>query len=81
MSETQEIKLPKWGTTMQEADISEILVEVGSSVQIGDPIASIETDKVETELESPYAGIVLEIRVAVGDVVPVGAVIAVVGSA
>lgn len=78
MSQTQEVVLPKWGTTMQEADIAEILVSVGDTVTNGQPLVAIETDKVETEIESPYAGVVREIRVAVDETVPVGGVLLVI---
>lgn len=81
MAETQDVVLPKWGTTMREADIAEILVAVGDSVSEGQSLLSIETDKVETEIESPYAGTVVEIRVAEGDVVPVGGVLLVIETA
>lgn len=79
MSEnTVDIVLPKWGTTMQEAEIMEVHVAVGQTVAEGDPIVAVETDKVETDVESPYAGVIAEVRVQAGDVVPVGAVLAVV---
>ncbi len=78
MSTAQEVVLPKWGTTMQEADIAEILVSVGDAVAEGQPLVSIETDKVETEVESPCSGVVREIRVAIGEVVPVGGVLIVI---
>jgi len=74
----QEVVLPKWGTTMQEADVAEIFVAVGDTVTEGQSLLSIETDKVETEVESPYAGSVAEIAVAEGDVVPVGGVLLVI---
>jgi len=74
---TVEIVLPKWGTTMQEAEITAIHVTAGQTVAEGDPIVAVETDKVETDVESPYAGEIVEVRVQVGEVVPVGAVLAV----
>lgn len=75
MSAIHEVLLPKWGTTMQEADIVEILVAVGDTVSEGQPLVSIETDKVETEVESPYAGVVRAIRAAEGQSIAVGEVL------
>lgn len=73
-----EIVLPKWGTTMQEAEITEVYAAAGETLSEGDPIVAVETDKVMTDVESPYAGVIVEVRVRPGDVVPVGAVLAVV---
>jgi len=73
-----EIVLPKWGTTMQEAEVTEVHVVVGQTVAEGDPIVTVETDKVMTDVESPYSGVITEMRADSGDVIPVGGVIAVV---
>lgn len=81
MSDVQNVVLPKWGTTMQEADVAEILVTAGETVAEGQALLSIETDKVETDVESPCSGVVSEIRVEVGDVVPVGDVLLVIETA
>lgn len=71
-----DIILPKWGMTMQDGVISEWLVAVGDTVVEGQPIAVIETEKVDTELESPGAGTITELLVQPGDSADVGAVIA-----
>ena len=71
-----EVILPKWGMTMQDGTIVEWLVSEGQRVQEGDPIAVIETEKVETELPCPDTGIVAEIVVDEGDTAEVGAVLA-----
>ena len=52
------------------------MVGEGQRVQEGDPIAVIETEKVETELPCPDSGTVVEIVAEEGDTVEVGAVIA-----
>jgi 2-oxoglutarate dehydrogenase E2 component (dihydrolipoamide succinyltransferase) len=62
--------------TMQEATISEWLVAVGDEVTEGQPIVRIESDKVETDVESPGTGTVSEIVVAEGEDAEVGSVIA-----
>ena len=71
-----EVILPKWGMTMQDGTIVEWLVSEGQRVREGDPIAVIETEKVETELPCPDTGTVAEIVVDEGDTVDVGAVLA-----
>jgi pyruvate/2-oxoglutarate dehydrogenase complex dihydrolipoamide acyltransferase (E2) component len=71
-----DIVLPKWGMTMQDGVIAEWLVNVGDTVVEGQPIAVIETEKVETELESPGAGTISELLVDAGDTADVGSVIA-----
>lgn len=71
-----DVVLPKWGMSMQEADIGEWLVAVGDEVSEGQPIARIETDKVDAEVESPGAGRVVELLVEEGGTAEVGEVIA-----
>lgn len=71
-----DVVLPKWGVTMQEAVITEWLVQVGESVTEGQPIASVETDKVDGEIESPAAGVLTAQLIAAGDSVPVGETVA-----
>jgi pyruvate dehydrogenase E2 component (dihydrolipoamide acetyltransferase) len=73
-----DVLLPKWGVTMQEATIEEWLVAVGQVVAEGDPLVRIGTDKVDTEVGAPAAGVVSAITVAEGAVVPVGSTLAVI---
>ena len=61
---------------MQDGTIVEWIVSEGQHVAEGDPIAVIETEKVETELPCPDTGTVVEIAAGEGDTVEVGAVIA-----
>ena len=72
----EEIVLPKWGVTMQEATVTEWLVSVGDRIEVGQPVATVETDKVDGEVESPAAGMITEILVEAGQQVAVGAVLA-----
>jgi YD repeat-containing protein len=72
-----EVRVPKFGMSTVEVDIVEILVEVGQTVAVGDPIAEVDTEKVSMTMESDGAGTVTEIRVADGDVAQVGDVICV----
>ena len=73
-----EVKVPALGESVTEATIGELLKQVGDAVDVDEPIVSLETDKVAVEAPSPVAGTIKEFKVAVGDTVEVGAVIAVV---
>ena len=77
---TVEVRLPSFGMQMQFAYIVGWHVAVGHSVAAGDDLVSIETDKVETALEAPASGRVLEIHGEPEDEVEVGALLAVIES-
>lgn len=72
-----EIRIPKSGMSTVEVDITELFIEIGQSITIGDPIAEIDTEKVTMTLEADASGIIAEILVAVGDSRDVGDVICV----
>ncbi len=74
-----DVTLPQLGETVTEGTITRWFKKVGDSVAADEPLFEVSTDKVDTEVPSPIAGTVTEIRVQEGDTVPVGAVIAVVG--
>ncbi|MEY4362586.1 MAG: hypothetical protein RL391_1892, partial [Actinomycetota bacterium] len=74
-----EVTLPQLGETVTEGTITRWFKKVGEAVAADEPLFEVSTDKVDTEVPSPVAGVLLEIRVPEGDTVPVGAVIAVVG--
>lgn len=76
-----EMTLPDPGEGLVEAEIVRWLVVPGQTVQINDIVLEIETAKSIVELPSPYAGVVQELLVAEGDVVPIGAVVMRVGEA
>jgi pyruvate/2-oxoglutarate dehydrogenase complex dihydrolipoamide acyltransferase (E2) component len=71
-----DVVLPKWGMTMQEAVVGEWLVAVGDEVAEGQPLVTVESDKVDADVESPGSGVVAEILVPAGETAEVGAVIA-----
>ena len=76
-----DVTLPQLGETVTEGTITRWFKKVGDSVSADEPLFEVSTDKVDTEVPSPIAGTVTEIRVQEGDTVAVGAVIAVVGEA
>ena len=73
-----EIKMPRLSDSMQEGTIVSWLREEGEHVAEGDELVEIETDKATMAYESPAAG-VLAIVAAVGETLPVGAMIATLG--
>lgn len=75
-----EIVMPNMGFDTQEARLIEWLKQPGDTVKKGDLIAVIESDKANVELESVAAGVLLELLATAGTEVPVGAVIARIGT-
>ncbi len=69
---SQIVKMPQLGETVTEGTILSWLVKVGDSVQEDDPIVEISTDKVDTEVPSPFSGIVSALLVEKGATVEVG---------
>ncbi len=75
-----EVVMPKMGESIQEGTILRWVKNVGDTVERDDVLLEISTDKVDTEVPSPAAGTIVEIRAAEGDVVEVGKVIAILSS-
>ncbi len=79
MAET--ISMPKLGFDMAEGLLVRWVKQVGETINKGDVLAEIETDKATVEVESSASGVVLQLIVDQGTMVPVNAPIAVVGQA
>jgi pyruvate dehydrogenase E2 component (dihydrolipoamide acetyltransferase) len=79
MAET--ISMPKLGFDMREGVLVRWVKNEGDTINKGDVLAEIETDKATVEVESTAAGVVRKLLASQGDAVPVGAPIAIVGSA
>lgn len=75
-----DVTLPQLGETVTEGTITRWFKNVGDTVKADEPLFEVSTDKVDTEVPSPIAGTLTEIRVQAGETVPVGTVIAVVGA-
>lgn len=73
-----EVKVPTLGESITEATLGQWLKAPGDAVKADEPIASLETDKVAVEVNSPVDGVMGEHAVSEGDTVEVGAVIAIV---
>ena len=76
-----EVTLPVLGESVTEGTISRWLKAVGDTVEVDEPLLEVSTDKVDTEIPSPVAGTLLEIKFNEDDVAAVGAVLAVIGDA
>jgi pyruvate/2-oxoglutarate dehydrogenase complex dihydrolipoamide acyltransferase (E2) component len=75
---SREVKIPKWGLTIEKMTILEWLKGVGDQVAQGEALCEVETDKANSEIESPAAGTLVELRGEVGAEYLVGQVIAVI---
>lgn len=80
-SEGQEVTLPALGESVTEGTITRWLKEVGEEVAVDEPLVEISTDKVDTEVPSPVAGTLLEIRIQEDEDAEVGQVLAIIGDA
>ncbi|MGP9032684.1 2-oxoglutarate dehydrogenase, E2 component, dihydrolipoamide succinyltransferase [Glutamicibacter mysorens] len=76
-----EVTLPALGESVTEGTVTRWLKEVGDEVSVDEPLLEVSTDKVDTEVPSPVAGTLLEIRVPEDETAEVGAVLAVIGAA
>jgi pyruvate/2-oxoglutarate dehydrogenase complex dihydrolipoamide acyltransferase (E2) component len=72
-------KLPDLGEGLTEGEVARWLVAEGQEVAEDDPLVEIQTDKATVEIPSPYAGTVLRILVAEGEIAPVGTELVVIG--
>src|SRR5438270_164333 len=70
--------MPKWGLAMKTGLVVEWLKRPGDSVQEGEPIVQIESEKATNEVEAPATGIVRWLGVPEGEDAPVGAALAVI---
>jgi pyruvate dehydrogenase E2 component (dihydrolipoamide acetyltransferase) len=78
-ADVYEVTMPKLGETVTEGVVSQWLKQVGDTVAFDDPLFEVSTDKVDSEVPSPYDGVLLEILVNEGDTVPIGTPIARIG--
>ena len=67
MSDEWVVTMPKLGETVTEGVVGNWLKQVGDTVAFDDPLFEVSTDKVDSEIPSPYDGVILEILVATGE--------------
>lgn len=75
------VSMPALGESVTEGTVTRWLKSVGESVAVDEPLLEVSTDKVDTEIPSPVAGVLLSIDVNVDQTVPVGARLASIGAA
>src|ERR1051325_1168104 len=74
-----EVVMPQMGESIAEGTIVRWIKRVGDPIDKDEPLFEISTDKVDAEIPSPGAGVILEIKVKEGETVPVNSVVAVIG--
>ncbi|MFF5082624.1 2-oxoglutarate dehydrogenase, E2 component, dihydrolipoamide succinyltransferase [Actinoplanes sp. NPDC000266] len=75
------VKMPALGESVTEGTVTRWLKQVGETIEVDEPLLEVSTDKVDTEIPSPVAGTVLEIKVQEDETADVGADLAIIGSA
>ncbi|WP_305764499.1 biotin/lipoyl-containing protein, partial [Corynebacterium sp. HMSC04H06] len=73
------VEMPELGESVTEGTITQWLKSVGDTVEVDEPLLEVSTDKVDTEIPSPVAGTLLEIKADEDDTIEVGEVIATIG--
>jgi len=76
-----DVVMPQMGESIAEGTIVRWIKKVGDTVDRDEPLFEISTDKVDAEIPSPAAGVVVEIKVKEGETVPVNSVVALIGAA
>src|ERR671911_1906747 len=74
------VKMPALGESVTEGTITRWLKAEGDEVAVDEPLLEVSTDKVDTEIPSPVAGTLLEIKAEEDETVEVGAELAIIGS-
>jgi len=74
------VVLPALGESVTEGTVTRWLKKIGDTVAVDEPLVEVSTDKVDTEIPSPVAGVIEQILVQEDETVQVGAVLAIIGS-
>ena len=74
------VNLPELGESVTEGTVTRWLKSIGDQVAVDEPLLEVSTDKVDTEIPSPVAGTLLEIKAEEDETVEVGAELAIIGS-
>lgn len=74
------VTMPKWGLTMKNGKISKWFKSEGDSIQKGEPFFEVETEKITNVVEATAEGVVFQIVVSAGTIVPVGTIVAVIAA-
>jgi 2-oxoglutarate dehydrogenase E2 component (dihydrolipoamide succinyltransferase) len=76
-----DVVMPQMGESIAEGTIVRWIKKVGDAIDKDEPLFEISTDKVDAEIPSPGAGVVLDIKVKEGETVPVNSIVAIIGAA
>ncbi|MFC4555841.1 2-oxoglutarate dehydrogenase, E2 component, dihydrolipoamide succinyltransferase [Georgenia faecalis] len=76
---SESVKMPALGESVTEGTVTRWLKAVGESVEVDEPLLEVSTDKVDTEVPSPVAGVVEKILVEEDETVEVGAELVIIG--
>ena len=77
---SESVLLPALGESVTEGTVTRWLKKVGDTVAVDEPLVEVSTDKVDTEIPSPFAGVLEQILVQEDETVQVGAVLALIGT-
>ena len=80
MSEEIKVRLPKLGESIHSAIIVQWFKKVGEAVQLDEPLLEVSTDKINSEIPSPVAGVLQEICIEVDQEVQVGELLAIIST-
>uniref|UniRef100_UPI002BB74BBF biotin/lipoyl-containing protein n=1 Tax=Gordonia sp. (in: high G+C Gram-positive bacteria) TaxID=84139 RepID=UPI002BB74BBF len=75
------VQMPALGESVTEGTVTRWLKAEGDTVAVDEPLLEVSTDKVDTEIPSPAAGVLVKIVAAEDDVVEIGGELAVIGEA
>ena len=76
-----ELIIPDMGEGIEDVTLNRWMIQVGDTVNEGDPVVEVATDKVDTEVPATASGTVLQLNFGEGELIDVGAVFAVLGEA
>src|SRR3954453_13304358 len=74
------VQMPALGESVTEGTVTRWLKQVGERVEVDEPLLEVSTDKVDTEIPSPFAGVLEKILVGEDETVDVGTDLAVIGT-
>jgi pyruvate dehydrogenase E2 component (dihydrolipoamide acetyltransferase) len=77
---SEQVVLPALGESVTEGTVTRWLKKVGDTVAVDEPLVEVSTDKVDTEIPSPVAGVIEQILVQEDETVQVGGVLVIIGS-
>jgi len=72
--------MPKWGMSMKEGKVTKWLKNEGETIEKGEPLFEVETEKITNQVEATDSGVLFQIVVQAGTTVPVGAIVAVIAA-